>query len=553
MLYRMCRSPPAALLALVGLLSACTPAPQEADTGASSASAGQVRSAAPTSPLSAYAAARAADQVSFGATPALLASLSQHGLSGWITDQMALPVSTIDAPAWVIDYNRDDQGQSRNAFEFPVRSFINLALSGPDQLRLRVSWALMQFIPVNGKVEPYGEIEHFNLLQRHAFGNYASLLRELTIHPAMGWFLDNVSNRPTSPQCPWCAPNENYAREVMQLFSLGVVRLNLDGSIIRNAQGKAIETYLQEDVEDLARAFTGWRFASSPTPLPATNWLNAGKPMEPEEWEPLHDRDAKRILGTDFPAGRSAPQELDAVVAMLMNHPNIAPFVSLRLIQHLVTSNPTPQYIARVSAVFRNNGQGVAGDMRAVVRAVLLDPDARRGDIPGTDVSRFGKLREPMLWYSATLRGLGCTQALNWQDGGPVTPSGQRPFSPTSVFSFYLPTDRAPGSNLLAPEQKLLDTNELTNRLGNLSYLLTNGFNNNSTCDAATLGAAFAASPKTFIDLLSTRYFRGSMPPTLRSNLLELATGQKTWSTPEQGALMLTQYALTTPYFGVIK
>ena len=547
---------PTALLGLVALLTGCTPAPQEADAdaGAASASAGQVRSAVVVAKLNAYAAARVADQVSFGATPELLTTLSQRGLGDWVADQMALPASTIDAPATVIDYDRNDPNAGRLAFEFAPRTFLNLALTAPDQLRLRVSWALMQYIPVNGKVDPYGQAEHFNLLQRHAFGNYGALLRELSIHPAMGWFLDNVSNRPTSEQCPQCAPNENYARELMQLFALGVVKLNPDGSTVRNAQGKAVETYEQEDVEELARAFTGWRFAPSATPLPNTNWINAGRPMVPEDWAPLHDRDAKTILGTAFPAGRDAPQELDAVISLLMNHPNTAPFVSLRLIQHLVTSNPTPQYIARVGAVFRNNGQGVAGDMKAVIRSVLLDPEARRGDLPGTDSPRFGKLREPVLWYTAALRGLGCSQTLRWPDGNLSTPQGQSPFNPASVFSFYLPTDRAPGSNLLAPEQRLLNTNELTNRLGTLRYLLTNNpANTPANCATAALGQTFAASPKAFVDLLSARHFRGAMPPTLRNNLMELATGQKTWGTSDEGALVLTQFALSTPYFGVIK
>lgn len=519
-----------------------------------SASAGQVKPAAVGS-MSSFAAARAADQVSFGATPALVSQLTQIGLPAWLEAQLATPASRIDSPPWVIDYNRDNPSAGAKAFRFVQESFYRMTLTAPDQLRLRVSWALMQFIPVNGKVDPFGEAEHFNLLQRHAFGNYGSFLRELSVSPAMGWFLDNQSNRPLSSQCPDCSPNENYARELMQLFSLGVIKLNPDGTPLRNAQGKVQETYSQKDVEELARALTGWRMAPSATPLPNTNWINATQAMVPETWEPAHDRGAKSVLGTSFPAGREAPQELDTAVAMLMGHPNVAPFVSLRLIQHLVTSNPTPQYLGRVAAVFRNNGQGVAGDMKAVIRAVLLDNEARQGDVPGSDSARFGKLREPVLFYTASLRGLGCTSPLNWGDGNLLGLPGQQPFNPASVFSFYLPTDRAPGSNLLAPEQKLLTTDELTQRLGRLSWtMLGDGAKTNtqSGCDMATLGQAFAQSPKTFVDLVSARWFRGAMPPTLRSNLTALAVAQ-TWTTPDQGAFTLLQYALTTPYFGVIK
>ena len=539
---------PLAITAL--LLGACAPTSDEPPN----ASSGQVKTVV-VGKMSAYAAARAADQVSFGATPALVNDLAQNELPGWIDAQMALPVSRIDSPPWVVDYNRDDPTAQNRAFRFVPESFYRMALTAPDQLRLRVSWALMQFIPVNSKVDPFGQAEHFNLLQRHAFGNYSSFLRELSVAPAMGWFLDNQSNRPLSSQCPDCSPNENYARELMQLFSLGVVKINADGTPLRDAQGKVQETYSQKDVEELARALTGWRFAPSAVPLPSTNWINAGQAMVPDDWAPAHDRGAKTVLGTTFPADREAPQELDTAVATLMAHPNIAPFVSLRLIQHLVTSNPTPQYLGRVAAAFRNNGRGVTGDMKAVVRAVLLDAEARRGDVPGVDGARFGKLREPVLFYTAALRGLSCTAPLNWGDGNLLGLPPQQPFGPASVFSFFLPTDRAPGSNLLAPEQKLLTTDELTQRLGRLTWTLTGDgarANTQSGCDVVALGQAFAQSHKAFVDLVSARWFRGAMPPTLRSNLLALAASQ-TWNSPDEGAFKLMQYALSTPYFGVIK
>ena len=531
---------------------AATVPPAPAADATLSASAGQVKPV-PVVKMTAYAAARAADQVSFGATPALVNALSQSGLSVWVEAQQASPITKVSVPPWVIDYNRDDPVASRRAYQFGPESFFGLTLTAPDQLRQRVTWALLQFVPVNSKVDPYAMAEHFHLLQRHAFGNYGAFLRELSVHPAMGKFLDNIDNRPLSAQCANCSPNENYARELMQLFSLGVVKLNADGTTQRDAQGKVIETYSQKDVEELARVLTGWRFAPSATPLPSTNYLNAGQLMVPETAAAAHDRGAKTVLGTAFAAGREAPQELDAAIAMLMAHQNTAPFVSLRMIQHLVTSNPTSQYVGRVAAVFRNNGQGMVGDMKAVVRATLLDAEARLGDQPGADTSRFGKLREPVLFYTASLRGLGCTQPLMWGDGNLLTPPGQSPFNPASVFSYYLPTDRAPGSNLLAPEQKLLITDELTQRLGRLTWTLVDAKNNAASgCDVVTLGQAFAQSPKALIDLVSTRWFRGAMPPTLRSNLTSLATSQN-WDSPDKAAFVLLQFALSTPYFGVIK
>ena len=528
------------------------------ESTAPSASVGQVNNSRQVAPVSNYAAARMAEQVSFGATPTLRQDMQGRGLEGWINYQASLPVSQMQAPSWVIDFNDNNQAERDRAWRWISSSLIQFPLTGDDQLRQRVAWALLQFVPAN-KTNAYGQAEYWNLLQRHALGNYGEFLRALSVHAVMGNFLDNVQNRPKSDQCPSCAPNENYAREVMQLFTLGVVQLNADGTTKRDANGKPLETYDQEDVEEMARALTGWRFAPSDVNL-GQNWINAGKPMVPETWSAAHDRAVKSVMGTTFPAGKSAPEELDAVVAMLMKHPNIAPFVSLRLIQHLVTSNPSPQYISRVSAVFRDNGKGITGDMTAVVKAVLLDSEARRGDIPGADTRNFGKLREPWLWFMATLRGLGCTKPLAYPDGGMAQPRVQFPFSAQTVFSFYLPTDRAPGSNLLAPEQKLLNTVELTARLNQLQdALMRSDVGAAAGCQIASLSESYARSPKDYIEQLNVRFFRGAMPATLRSNLMELAAAQDTWSwvsaadRPGEGAVVLLHYALSSPFFGVMK
>lgn len=533
-----------ALLLATGLAGCGGGVNPSATTSASSGQVGHAGAAGMTR----YAAARAADQVSFGATPALVNDLATQGLDSWITTQMALPPTLMATPpSWVISYDSQDEVARNRAFNFPPTEFYRLTLASPDQLRLRVTWSLMQYIPITVKVPAYGRTTYFNLLQQHALGNYGDFIRELTVHPSMGLFLDNASNRPISAGCPSCAPNENYARELMQLFTLGVVKLNPDGTTIRDQNGKPMETYTQEDIEELAAALTGWRFAPSATPLPPSNGINAGARMVPESGAQAHDLNAKTVLGTTFPAGRNAVQDLDTVIAMLMQHPNIGPFVSLRLIQNLVTSNPTPQYVGRVSAVFRNNGQGVAGDMKAVIRAVLMDSEARRGDQPGADVSRFGKIREPVLWYTAALRGLGCSASLFERE--PYF----GPFNAPSVFGFYLPTDRAPGSNLLAPEQKLLNSNEFGWRLNILPSVLNNGGNAVAGCDLATLTQAFGQSTKTLIDMISSRWFRGAMPPMLRADLEARAVDSRLQRTPAEVPLILLSYALTSPYYGVIK
>ncbi|MGH8852717.1 MAG: DUF1800 domain-containing protein [Telluria sp.] len=510
-----------------------------------SASAGQVKPVA-ASTVTRYAAARFADQVSFGATPALVADIQAKGFERWIDEQYALPVSTIDTSP-IVNYDSQVPALGDKAYRYATGQLYASMLGAPDQLRRRVSWTLSQFIvTAMNKIEPYGSLAYSNFLQKHAFDNYGNIIRAVTINPTMGVYLDNLQNRPTSDECKWCAPNENYARELMQLFALGVVKLNLDGTLQRDAAGRPIETYSQKDVEELARALTGWRVAGDHD---RTDFRRFDGELVPDPWRAAHDRGAKLVLGRSFPAGVEARQELETIVALLMSHQNIAPFVSLRLIQHHVTSDPSPAYIARVATVFRNNGQGVAGDMKAVIKAVLLDPEARRGDQIGSDTVQFGKMREPVLWYAGLLRGLNCTSPLLWDDGGMMVPA-QRPFDPASVFSFYMPTDRAPGSNLLAPEQRLLTAEDLSWRLGN--WVGEGVKRAGAKCDASAFGRAFSASPAVFADLVSERYFRGAMPAVLRQNLIELAP--TTWgNTPDQKAISLLQYALVTPYYGVIR
>lgn len=526
-------------------------------------SSGQV-SNKPSTTVTYYAAARFADQVSFGATPALIEDISKLGFEAWIDAQMALPLTTSAIPRSYFDYKETDNAAVSALDSYAHEVYWQRVLGAPDQLRQRVAWSIFEFIPTS-QGQSNGRYEYYNLLINRAFDNYGTLLHDVSIHPMMGFFLNNELNRPSSPMCLGCAPNENYARELMQLFSLGVVQLNTDGSTKRDAQGKPLETYTQKDVEELARALTGWRQPPNNTGLPDYAWPHFGTPMLPESQAFFHDSAAKTVLGTPLAAGMNAAQELNAVIAILMKHPNIAPFISLRLIQHLVTSNPSPQYLTRISNVFRNNGNGVAGDLKAVVRAILLDPEARAGDQIGSSPNSFGKLREPVQWWSALLRGMNCKKPLHYpaNDDGVrwvIEPQNQNATYPPNVFSFYQAGDRAPGSNLLAPEQKLLNTIEFTSRIGALNWTLLDKNNSaaadnytNSGCEVAELGKAFAQSPKAIIDLISQRWFRGAMPPTLRSNLQALILGDRNWSSPEEGALVILQVALSSPYFGVIK
>jgi len=519
-------------------------------------SSGQV---APTniSTITIYAASRFAEQATFGPTPELIAALRSSGLEPWLEAQLATRPSSLDVTPFL--GFPDPEPQALGLLR--ARLFSDFALSASDQLRARVTWALSQFIVVSDRtVDVYAIPFWINLLQQHALGYYDELLYAISVSPAMGVFLNNNQNRPKSAECPHCAPNENFARELMQLFSLGVVKLSSDGQPLRNADGSFSETYTQRDVEELARVLTGWQHDPNPANRPNRNGPNWAKPMVPSTWPPERDQGAKIVMGRRFPAGQSQEKDLRDAIDMLMKHPNIGPFVATRLIQHLVKSNPTPAYVGRVAARFRDNGSGRAGDMKAVVRAVLLDPEARAADDPLRAERGDGKIREPLLHYTSLWRGLGCARTPvreSWVN----LPQTQMPFSADSVFSFYAPTDRAPSSNLLAPEQRVVNTQEFKQRLSRLSDRASWTGNRLSIealreadCKIDVIVQAYASSPSAFALAIGERFFRGAMPYALRYDLEELIKRPQ-WDvrTPEQGALRLVEYALSTPYYGVIK
>lgn len=557
------------LLALVACGGGQTPAPSPEASTPATASTGQVSPPATATRVSFYAASRFAEQASFGPTPALVAELQAKGFERWIDEQFALPLAPIDMrPAEAIyayKFNVNPPPPDE-IMQYVDRQFVQRAMAGSDQLRMRVTWGLSQFIVATfSKGEPPGWTEWHNLLYRNALGRYDTLLRQASIDSHMGHFLDNDQNRPKSAECQHCAPNENYARELMQLFTIGVNKLNPDGTPQRDNRGRFIETYSQRDVEELARVLTGWTRTYVPG-RPDRNWGNWGRPMIPSTWPPDRDSGAKTVLGRSFPAGQSTQKDLDDAIELLMTHPNTPPFVALRLIQHLVKSDPTPAYVGRVAARFADNGAGVRGDLRAVVKAVLLDAEARAGDQPGNARRDDGKFREPFLHGIALWRGLGCSRAPNQNWGpNPAISWTQSPFRQSSVFSFYAPTDRAPGSNLLAPEQRLANTDELRNRSNQASWpaewRASTGRQDltrlrDAGCQVDLFAAAFAQSPAAYADLLAQRFFRGAMPPTLRSNLAEIMSQQ--WppynkNDPPEGALRMLSFATLTPYFGVMK
>jgi len=507
---------------------------------------GQVGGVVAVTPVNHYAASRFLEQSSMGPTPASVAQVRAQGPEAWIASQMRLPPSLIVTPANIVEYdlNLDRPAGQRMQEHYEV-SLNNLMIGAEDQLRVRTSWVLSNFLVVSTrKVQQFGALEYLNVLQKNAFGQYGDLLKAVSRNAAMGFYLDNDQNRRTQL-------NENYGRELMQLFSVGLVQLNLNGTIIKDANGKSVETYTQKDVIEATRALTGWNHAEPFIQRLSSNGFNYAKPLE-ADFSDQHDTGAKTVLGKSIPAGQTAAQDLDSLIEILVTHPNTAPFVSLRLIQGMTTSDPSPAYLERVATVFRST----KGNLGKVVTAILTDPEARYGDVPGRSIKGFGRIKEPLMITLNVIRGLGCKSAVrNPNDSRRVWQNQQqRAFEAYSVFNFYPPNHRTQGTNVLAPEQKMLNSTEFGYRMWNSSFGMQNEtLLTDAGCDVAIFKEATATSDEALVELLSQRYFRGAMPAALAKSLIE--SNKNLWQKDKGlilAATMLDMASLTSA-FGVSK
>ena len=394
---------------------------------------------------SAITAGRFLEQSTFGPTAQLTARVKQIGIPAFLDEQFATPESSI--PNFTAQQNAELTSQ-----------FYSNLLTGQDQLRQRVVYALSEIVVISRNKNNYAnEIAPWlQILSRNAFGNYKTLLKEITLDATMGKYLDMVNS--TKPGASGAA-NENYPREVMQLFSIGLYLLNPDGSNVLDSNGKPIPTYTQTDIRQLALALTGWTYntQNGPPQSPNPNYY-------PGQMVPLpayHDTSSKTFLGQTLPANQTMQKDVDDAINAIFNHPNVAPFISSRLIKALVTSNPTPAYVARISAVFNNNGAGVRGDLKAVVRAILLDPEARN-DNPPAD---FGRLRTPLQHHLALFRVLGGTITQPNQIAYVYDNMGESFMQSPSVFGHYSPSFRIPKQSppLFGPEFQIHGPGELVN------------------------------------------------------------------------------------------
>ncbi len=439
-------------------------------------------------------ASRFYQQAGLGATYTELEQLTQTGIPAWIDTQFSLP-PTLHVPV----NNQLTVYESENGEEpFPHSPYVwtwwFVSMNAQDQLRQRVAFALSEILVISQITDEledhnWGIATYYDLLVTHAFGNYRDLLHDVATSPAMGNYLSHAKNMPANPALNRF-PDENFAREIMQLFSIGLYELEQNGTRKQDDQGNPIATYTNKDIENFANVFTGLTYNPAP-PTNGTPWFGEddwtpilneddfigadsqwmGLPMA--GYDPLHTSGVKKLLRGAETNG-NLEQDLTAAIDNLFQHPNTGPFIGRRLIQRLVTSNPSPAYVYRVAEAFRDNGQGVRGDMKAVIRAVLLDPEARNGSVQHqTD---HGKLREPLLRHVHLARAFRMRAAqtpLRMDNFDGAQAYAMQPMGAPSVFNFYLPDHQPAGelreAGLVGPEFQITTSTTTIKTLNFLS------------------------------------------------------------------------------------
>ena len=495
----------------------------------------------PTGTPTAEDASRFLDQCTFGATPALIQQVQQQGFDAFLNNQFAQPgtshLAFFDAQPQA---GRDDV----------MNSWWTIAIRAPDQLRQRVAFALSEILVVsfeNGALNEYPEsiAAYADILARDAFGNYRQLLQDATLSPTMGAYLDMLRSDIADPYSG-SHPNENYPRELMQLFSIGLFRLNIDGSLALDADGLPVPTYDQSEVSGLAAALDGWTFSGS-----SDFWNgdpNFRQPMMnfPEH----HTPEAKKILGgVIIPAGQSPDVDLQQALDTIFNHPNVGKFIGRQLIQRLVTSNPSPGYIYRVAQVFDNNGQGVRGDMKAVIRAILLDYDARGPSKTGPGA---GKEKEPLVRLTNFYRSIANTPSHEIYSFWLADEFAERPFDSPTVFNFFTPDYVAPGAiasaGLLSPEFQIVTETTVVEQANTIYAAL---FWQDIPLDLSQ-EQALASDAAALVDHFNTTLMNGAMSSAMRQILIDTVT-QLPADDPQERVLSTLWLILNSPEYLIEK
>ena len=479
----------------------------------------------PSVTVSATEAARILDQTSFGPTAAGIQNVETIGINAYLNQQFAQPTTQLAAiplsplPAVCLTAN--------NARVCAESEWWQAAVTSNDQLRQRVAFALSEMFVVSTQSVSGAAIPQFhNALANDAFGNFYTIMTDVALSPAMGGYLNMLNSaKPATGQIA----NENFARENMQLFTLGLYQLNQDGTQQLDGSGNSIPSYTQAQVQAFAKAYTGWTYASATGGTPAkfpNSTANYAYPMAAVETS--HDTTAKTLLnGTVLSAGGTAEADLAGALTNIFNDSNVGPFVCTQLIQHLVTSTPSPAYVSRVAAVFANDGNGVRGNMQAVITAIITDEEARAGDTNSSYDG--GHLREPVLFITAMMRGLGFN---NTDVNGSYftlsnysSPLNEEPYFANSVFNFFPPNYVIPGTTINAPEFDIENTATAVLRLSLADSIVNNKISGFSVdlSNTSALGT-MAATPATLVSYLNTLLMHSQMPANMSTTIINTIT-----------------------------
>jgi len=441
-------------------------------------------------------------KASFGATLKSIEELREIGIEKWIDNEFNKSIGTSHL------YRTAQIAQNYNSSKFPNATqnlatfnstgdrFIRKAqdgawwsdvMSGDDQLRQRVAFALSQIIVVSDIEPPLGEraealASFYDILRENAFGNYQDILYKIALHPAMGVYLSHQGNKKTNLE-RHITPDENFARELIQMFCVGLYKLNIDGTYQLNSNGNRVATYSQTDIEELAKVFTGFDLGTGDDKYGLAS-KKVGNFIRDMRFTPSqHEEGTKTILGSTISAGLNGKDEVKRAIEILFSQDNVAPYISKKLIMRFTTSNPSPEYVARVATVFNNNGNGVKGDLKAVIKAILTDKSITNGS------SFDGKLREPILIYSSFLKAFNAKPLKTYNQDGvfftklSIEHFGESPLRAFSVFNFY-PDDYTPNSKefmdnkKVAPEFKIVDEQTLLSKANHFYFLINSEYHN---------------------------------------------------------------------------
>lgn len=553
----------------------------------------------PIGPVSLADASRFLAQASFGADYTLIEAVKETGYEAWIQEQIGLPISYVTPNIQRVLDRVEELGEEpldeeeRNFSLFFRSAWWETILNADDQLRHRVALALSEIFVISDRSDELflagdGIGSYYDMLLDNAFGNYRDLLMDVTLHPCMGFYLSHFNNPKGNPELNR-RPDENYAREIQQLFSIGLYELNPDGSRKVDDSGRFIPTYDNEDIREFAEVFTGlkggaWnkRYIEEaerqgqtlPEEVIFGLYFSLSDPTEPMVMQEVqHDPSEKFLLReVALPANRPGMEDIEGAIDNLFFHPNVGPFMARLLIQRLVMSNPSPAYIARVAAVFNDNGSGVRGDMGAVIKSILLDEEAR--NCQALNNPQGGMLREPILRYTHALRafhvqalfGVHLSTGIRFQNA-----TEQFPFNSPTVFNFFLPDFQPNGpiadQGWVAPEFQIHNNtsglgyvNEVFNWMleGNvLPFYLETGF------DPENLGESMsyleldreyelAGSPEDLMDYLDIVLTHGQLSESARQTIQQ-AVQTIPVSEPEARARLAIYLVMISPDYSIIK